>query len=334
MFDAKHRVNMAQVYAFGHKQRHPEWDRDHWTECYGLMSETFGRPDPSLREMLAANPRAVWDHFAWNLALTPSGFQLLLFNRASGSVHPDYFPSSDRRLNRVVPAVLAGLVLALWAFGLVCLWRGGSAGSRLVWAGVAAVAAVAPLVILTQRPRPSYLLALGAGLIALTGLGAWAAATRWGMAGRLRAVAPLLMLAVVLLAPRQFKAGKTHAYRPLAEAVERLRPYAGELAAPDVTLLAPPGVAGAGTYLTGQPTAFVEFTTVLGRWPETESLAACLDREKIRLAYLDEYVLRQLAVVRPGQSAPFVDGRATPGWERVDGADAPGSRWRLYRKVN
>ena len=38
----KHTVNMAQVYAFGYQQRHPEWTASPWLECYSLMEETFG----------------------------------------------------------------------------------------------------------------------------------------------------------------------------------------------------------------------------------------------------------------------------------------------------
>lgn len=335
---SKHRVNMAQVYAFGYKQRHPEWTRDHWTECYGLMHETFGNPSPSLSEMIVANPNAVKEHFAWNLSLTHSGLQLLLFDRATGSIHPDYFPDSDRRLNRVFPAILAALVLAAWGFGLLCLWRGrawwggGSASpSQLAWAGIVAVAAVAPIVILTQRPRPSYLFTLGIGMMALTGLCAWAATNRWGLASRVRNIAPVLAIAVVLFTPGYYRARTAHDYRPMASALERLRPHAEDLSRRGVRAFTPDGVAGVGVYLTGQPGDFAEFTTVCGRWPASETFAECLKREKIDLLYLDEHALTQLATTRMEQARAFVEGQNTPGWVRVAGSDKAGERWRYYR---
>jgi len=53
---------------------------------------------PSLAEMFRSNPVAVLQHFWWNLSLTPSGIQILLFNASAGAVNPDYFSVQLRSL--------------------------------------------------------------------------------------------------------------------------------------------------------------------------------------------------------------------------------------------
>src|SRR5262249_10666545 len=93
VFSAKHTINMGQVFAFGYQQRHPEWNHNPWLEFQELMVAYLGKELPTLRQMIAANPQAVWDHFQWNLGLTGNGLQLLLFNASSGRTNPDYIPS-------------------------------------------------------------------------------------------------------------------------------------------------------------------------------------------------------------------------------------------------
>src|SRR5258708_4443708 len=108
----KHVVNMCQVFAFGYQQRHPEWRKDPWVQCTDLMQETFGRERPTLSQMLRANPKAVGEHFLWNLRLTPAGLQLLLFNSAHSTTNPDYAPSQQLVSNQQLgPTVGLGLMM-------------------------------------------------------------------------------------------------------------------------------------------------------------------------------------------------------------------------------
>ncbi|MFO0826426.1 MAG: hypothetical protein U0792_25455 [Gemmataceae bacterium] len=223
----KHTLNMAQVYAFGYQQRHPEWTASPWTESGGLMAEHFGKPLLTLREMIAANPRAVAEHFAWNVSLTPNGLQLLLFNRVAGSVIPDYDLSLGSRMNDWRGAVLGVAVLTLWGVGFALLWRGRRewwqnwlSARSLGWVAMFAVATAVPLIILTQRPRPSYLFTFAVLLMAITGMCLHISTTRWRLAERLRSIVPLLMVGLVLFVPRYFTQAK-YLTRHTAKGVER-----------------------------------------------------------------------------------------------------------------
>ena len=163
---SKHRLNMCQVYAFGHQQRNPDWTQSPWMDCQPLMRQVFGSEMPSITEMLVANPSATFKHFAWNLFLTPAGLQVLFFNATSASANPDYAPVAR---DRVYPLVLSGMVIATVIAGLVAMYRRRAgpfkldAGERNTDFAVLFAANVLTilLVILTQRPRPSYLLGFG-----------------------------------------------------------------------------------------------------------------------------------------------------------------------------
>ena len=65
----KHTLNMAQAYAFGYKQRHPEWTKNPWINSAEVCKEVFGDPQPSLFKMLLRNPKALGGHLLWNCRL-------------------------------------------------------------------------------------------------------------------------------------------------------------------------------------------------------------------------------------------------------------------------
>ncbi len=339
----KHTLNMAQVYAYGYQQRHPEWTLSPWIQCHGLMLETFGAKSPTLREMIVANPRAVAEHFAWNASLTPNGLQLLLFDKAAGSITPDYDQAVTNRLNSRAAAVLTVAMLTLWAVGFAILWRGRQdwwqnwlSSRALGWAAMFAVATVVPLVILTQRPRPSYLFAFGVVLIAITGMCLHATTTRWRLAERLRSVAPLLMVGLVLLVPRHFVQG-VHTSRPIASSVERLLPYRDAIAVPGIVTMLPDRM-NVGFYIHPASRRMKrEMLPIFSEMAATarpgESFAALMDRHQVDYAYVEEHVLNWLKTSTCEDATEFTDGRGAPGWELLAAGNAIGDRWRIYHRV-
>jgi len=339
----KHTLNMAQVYAYGYQQRHPEWTHSPWTESTPLIEQTFGSTAPTLREMIAANPDAVAEHFAWNAALTPSGLQLLLFHHASGSVTPDYDGRVTTQLSSRLATVLTAGLLALWAVGLRLLWCGRRdwwpnwiSGRALGWGAMLAVATVVPLVILTQRPRPSYLFTFAVLLMAITGMCIYAVTTRWRLTGQLRSVAPLVMVGLVLFVPRYFVLGK-HTKRPIANSVERLLPYCDAITAPGIVTLVPDR-ASVGYYIhpasrDRKLQATREFPQLVARVSAGDTFATLLARHNVDYAYLDERSLGWLEASTCDDAREFVNGRGAPGWELIAAGNAPDDRWRLYRQV-
>lgn len=161
----KHTVNMCQVYAFGYKQRHSDWSGSPWTDCSTLMQSTFNLSQPTLREMISANPGAVAEHFIWNLSLTRAGMEVLLFNATSAKDNPDYIPVF---VVPVVPSLLLGLSLLIAVSGFIGLIRKADsdysdAYRKLVQMSplLLATAVMVLAIIITQRPRPSYLFGFG-----------------------------------------------------------------------------------------------------------------------------------------------------------------------------
>ncbi|WAR46605.1 hypothetical protein [Methylomonas rapida] len=163
----KHTLNMCQVYAYGYQQQHSDWSGSPWTDCLSLMQKKFGTTLPSLREMIASNPGEVVQHFLWNLSLTRAGLEVLLFNATSARDNPDYAPVY---FVPVLPSALLGFTLLLCVGGTALIFGKSSKKyvairEKLFRLGplLLAVVIMEIAVILTQRPRPSYL--LGAGVL-------------------------------------------------------------------------------------------------------------------------------------------------------------------------
>jgi hypothetical protein len=169
VLDAKHTLNMCQVYAFGYQQRHPEWTANPWTECQALAHSTFGVDYPSIGHMLWSNPMATITHFWWNLGLVPNGLQVLLFNARAGVFEPDYVPSHVA----IYPLVLGALVVLIITAGAILAWQARSR-TPLSWISNRTAIAFLPLlamaipVVLTQRPRPEYFYYVSVIVIAAT----------------------------------------------------------------------------------------------------------------------------------------------------------------------
>ncbi len=337
VMDHRHRLNMAQVFAFGYQQRHPEWTKSPWTDSAELVAEHFGTAEPSLAEMIRNNPRALLDHFAWNLRLTPSGLQLLLFSEVSGHLNPDYPvpPMGSKRALIATVLVLAILLIGgarlirRWSYWWESLLR----DRAPAWMVLIAVSLVAPSIILTQRPRPSYLFGLAALLMALTGL--CATTLLYGRRAdsalppsRYLSVWPLAALGLLVamaLPPQRYPVGMAPMSH-LFPHVERLRPHRALLSQ-----------AGESLYSSVYPEVLHNFTC----GDACRSMAARLAADKSDLAgfvrangftalYIDEALLRELES-QPGDARAFVDYLPEP-WRVVDFGEGQAGRWRLFHR--
>jgi len=229
-FHHKHAFNMCQLYAFGYWQRHPEWDHNPWLDCHQLMERLFGNAEPTLLQMLVSNPRALLDYFLWNISLIPDGIQLALFNAVSGRGNPDFNPVS-RSWVVIIPTLLVAAVVICGAVKLVrewdYWWPNWIRERRGLWLILFAVLCVAPPVILTQRPRPSYLFPATVVMMAAIGTCVHVLLKdRFLIAAKAAAVigVPLLLVAV----PPYFMTHRSD--RPLYTDYQRLHPFAGLLA--------------------------------------------------------------------------------------------------------
>jgi len=357
-YEPKHTINMCQAYAFGYKQRHPEWTKDHWTECSDLMQSRFGERYPSLWTMVRRNPRAVLGHFAWNLRLLPNGTQLSLFGAMSGSVTPDYNPVRIRRPSALLES---GLLLALVVAGVVARSRKrGSARQTLShehaigWLALAPAAAVAVLIIVpTQRPRPEYLYGLSLPIIAAAAWSVDVLRRRWPPMDRFTFWIPAAMGGLLLAVPYYYVLpAHADATRPLLETIRRLEPSQAVISNPRTVFAAGPFAfnirrylvrASAESYLQAQLRPQSDWLTEqglapkvlgpsqLGPLPDHSTVESFLDERGINMLYLDEEMCR--GVLANAAHRPFLEGIGRNGWRLLAGGRSGNGDWMLVARA-
>jgi hypothetical protein len=341
-YGPKHTSNMCQVFAAGYAQRNPAWTKNPMTDCEEITVRYFGEAQPTLGRMLRRNPRAMLEHFWWNLGLTPNGVQVLLFNATSGYANPDYFPvHTGSRLALTASVLTAAVVLT----GLAVLYR----GRREWWRAwlrpraaawlfiIATVVPHAAVVILTQRPRPSYLFDLSVCLMGIIGMCGWAICGAWARGRspatlewwRTRSALALtgLMVVLVAVAPRHYE-DTSESPRPLLRAYRRLAPFAELITRNDAVLLVGEYPVELAHYIAWNMPRTLDYgEAALDAAPK---VSAVLDEQKVNVFYVDESMVSRL-----GPAALFVDRlQATRdvGWELLALEDAPRARWRLWAR--
>jgi hypothetical protein len=246
VFRVKHTLNVCQIYAYGYQQRHDDWSGSPWTECQKLMVRVFGQPEPSMAEAVRRNPGAMLEHFLWNVRLIPSGLQVLLFNASSGTTRPGYEPIVTRPR---YASVLTGLLVLVYSAGLAVLardrpyWWPRLRPRLWGWCVLVLVSVGGVLVMVMQRPRPSYLFAVGVFMMALAGLCLQALANRLRVAGALRLAYPIGVAGLLALTPAYYLSKPEPAPRPLMEAYRTLAPFAADIQRPG-RIIATPGFGG------------------------------------------------------------------------------------------
>jgi len=330
VFAAKHTLNMAQVYAFGYGQRNPDYTDNPWIGYQELLRRDFSKELPTLKEMLWANPWATMRHIAWNWRLAPSGFQVLLFNQASGSVNPDYAPTI---LNSRAALVLSLVVATIWAAGVVSWRRRPQMFRELVdgqswgWVGITILLTAVPLVVSTQRPRPSYLFNLSMATMLATGLWVRLLLPKMAWSGLSR-VMPIVSLGLIVGATQLPKrSGATD--RPLAETVHRLQPYGGDIRAGK--LLIGEFASEVRAYVGEHKARPVSAGQVIEQWDGKAPVAELLSESGATLAYLDEPTLQKFEAKHPCWDALRTLPRSS-GWRVVQFGDEPGKRYCVLKR--
>ena len=304
--EPKHTLNMCQVYAFGYQQRHSNWTKSPWTDCRELMTEKFGQPLPSISTMAATNPLETLQHFLWNLSLTRAGAEVLLFNVTAADDNPDYVPVQKMK---VIPTVLVIVTTLLLLFGAYSLLKKSSSSAlqeqkamaiRLLPL-LAAATLMAIAVIVTQRPRPSYLLGFGVlyvwgvcvGILSLVP-SIQRATNKWFML--------VVALVIVVLVPSYQSLAHPPAIGPLHAMYEQLNPHSkslctgrGDFALNDyqtdlVSYICAPYPAGVGAGL--KPSISISSLSK-GQFQGAGTFVAALEAKGVTAAVIDMYLLQK-----------------------------------------
>ena len=329
MLERKHTLNVCQVYAFGYQQRNDDFKKSPWTDCQELMTRVYGVPEPSLLSALRRNPRAMMTHFLWNLRLLPAGLQVLLFNVTSSSVTPDYVPVANSSI--AIPASL--LLLGVVAAGLTRLlkdrrrwWQTTLRERRWGWMALLAFGCVTFAVMITQRPRPSYMFTLGILLRAATGTLCLVLLDNTVWRRRIAGAFPVAAVLLIVLAPiyRQF----THEARPryLAAAYERLRESERIVERPGTVFMTPGYGLELCNYVGKGKCAPRDYFALRAEMEAGATWMAVLAEHGVNLVYANELVFAEPAGQR------LVTELQTDGWRTLGMLNEGDRRWILMSK--
>jgi hypothetical protein len=324
----KHTLNVCQIYAFGYQQRHPEWTKWPWTECPELIQKTFGKPEVTMLEATRLNPKAMLEHYLWNVRLIPSGLQVLLFSVTSSHINPDYAP---------VPVWPRPAILASCLLGALLIWGGiiflrepvhrKFLRARLWgWLVMVCVASVVVIVMIAERPRPSYMFTLELLITAWAGFSAQMIGSRWPWTAKLRPLFAPFVVACILLLPCYYYYRTDLAVRPGLEIYRRLAPFQ-QLIRANAGVVIPIAAPELCFYLSepGRTCRGIPYSSIRARlgsgWDKT------LTAENVQFFLASEELLRDSA------GTAFLNEAPSRGWKIVEREDAPENRWLLLEKM-
>jgi hypothetical protein len=345
--EAKHTRNLCQAFSFGYRQRHPEWTHSPWVyrDCEALMREQFGAPRVTGLEMAARNPRALLQHVLWNARLAPTGIQLLLFGVGAGRVNPDYLPWL--RLGSTRAAVLAIAWVCFLGLGLLTLARARPPrrallrGRETAWSLMLLTMATTLLTLLTQRPRPSYLIPLGLFLLTASGLCLSLILERFLPGRNPETLAGMGMIAALLIVSPYYSDPLHWQPLNLRTLYKRLHPFADVVQRPDSFLMVPGytvetfslvarvhlGQAAQGT----RYPRIGEYDLLNGCGDRGSAILPCLAARDVNLVYVEQGLFRRLSSNTADRAA--LQGGADSGWRALayvaEGADP----WALLQRV-
>ncbi len=327
----KHSLNVCQIFAVGYQQRHSDWRKSAWTECQDLMTRTFGAPEPSMADGVRRNPRAMLGHFLWNAELIPSGLQVLLFNSMSGSVNPDYFPVRPHSRQALALSCLLAAVLGAGGWRLYrnrsYWWKDWLLERVWGWVAMGCVACTTMIVMLTQRPRPSYMFTFGLMLMAAAGMCVHALVERSLLRQRLATTFPFFVLLLIAFVPSFYD----HGSRPLLEAYRRLAPFRELLGTPEAVLVTPGYGGELCNYLTPASLQVCQglYYFDLRDLAQTtgRSLPKILDEHQASFLYVNEVVLSDKL------AGPLLARPEYFGWKVIGLEDTPQRKWVLLQKI-
>jgi hypothetical protein len=325
----------SQFYALGHLQRHPEWNKNPFTNFNELIQSDFGTSGwISYSDALRRNTGAVMFHAGWNLRLLPSAIQALLFNATSGSINPDLM--SVRLEDHGALYFTVGLCLLL-VLG-VCLllrhptWLQEWLRVRMLTVAVlVALAASSLAIVVTISPRPEYLFGLAIFILACAGLSLGIVLRPWlgGSGVRHWELAPAV--AVLVLAPPYYSDSANRPPRTVLQEYQNLAPFAEWIADRDVVFLKGANPEEMSFYIAPELAARALDYRVLDEMHDKESVERVLHRHGVTLFYLDQDLLSRLR--HEPQSSAFLDAPEAAGWKVLALQQGTHSDWMLLRRL-
>lgn len=331
----KETFGLCQLYAFGYKERHPEWNKNPWLWCEDLMTTQFGQPEIPLGQAMQSNPSAMGEHFLWNARLFLPSLQVGLFGATSGPINPKYNPVPLESSVILLLSVAAGGILLIGLFRLYREWdywwtqylKERSWG----WLSLLSVAIAHLIAGFVLRPNPEYTYGLTLLVVAMIGVSLWVITRPWSLFKQGAGFMPVVIVLILLVAPGYYYQSSSHIRpRQLLETYRRLAPFESILAQSDTVLLSPDGYYICN-YL-GQGRCRAVDYTILPKKPANVPASVFLANTGITLAYVDNNLLSTLQ----RESPEFIDQLSAElkaaGWQVLTFQDKVGERWMLITR--
>lgn len=331
--EAKHTLNVCQIYAFNYQQRFSDWQLSPWTQCQDLMKRDFGVPQPSMVEAIRLNPGAMANYFLWNIRLIPAGLQKLMFNRTADTANPDYAPThtGDPQAN-MFSLIVLGVVLV----GGIYMWRERRhwwdtrlKDHYMAWLAILCAVVSVVVVMLTERPRPSYMFNLSILLLATFGLAFEVIITHTRWSNWFAASVPLLISALIIFMPPYYTPTYDNVFgfqgRPIMTAYHRLEPFATLFQGQLFGLS--PFSGDLCRFIDGAQCSGLAYNEIMNGKPESTSVSAWLEQKRIGLVYIDETYIDQPDIMN------FVSSLDATHWQVIVNYSAPDGRWMLIRHI-
>ncbi len=325
LLQAKEERGFCNFYAAAYQQRHPtRFTGNYWTECQPLMQQTFGRPEPSILQATAVNPRAVAAFLAWNAQLLPGGLQVNLFGASAFENDPDPLPVTE---NSTYALLLSVVMLLLVIAGLISVVCDGTVSlrrmsARTLWIAVtlASIAAATVLVALTTRPWNEYTYGLTIGALVLTGAAVLALTRRIGGARILAPVALVTVAVLILVLPSMYSPGR----RPIYEGVQHLGIVQKQLQQPGSVLVTDGDEAELCNYLAysyQRKCTITSWLALRSRVTPQRSAGQVLDGAHATAIYVDASMLSEPTI------AALIAAPRVQGWQQIAQGSDPNGPW-------
>jgi hypothetical protein len=256
-----------------------------------------------------------------------------MFNASGFEMNPDYAPVLHRSWAHW--AAVAMTLVVLVGLRLIYVnwktrWRERILPFRdqlAVWTGMLLVSVV---VIITQRPRPSYLLVLEVGLIIVCTLSIFAIAEETQLLPLARRLGPWMVLLLFFVVPPFFRGTTSPPSRPLYSGYERLWPHRGAFFSPVPTSLLASGYPfELCSYIVRERNKCIahDYNESKENMSVDGDIAMLLRSTAATVVYLDE------PAIADAFAQPLVRDPQKFGWRTVASESTPGQRWILLQRT-
>lgn len=294
----KHTLNVCQIYAYNRQQQGDLWQGSPWTDCQAIILRDFSTPEPTLFEAFGINPDAILGHFWWNINLIPDGLQLSLFDHYGGSNNPDYVPAKQA----TIAWVLLFVVIQTIVFGLYKLrqqwqsdWAKHLQPQLLLWVNMLCTVLVAVIVMVYQRPRPSYTFNLSFFIMALFGLSLFILLRKSLLAKVGTWLMPLAVITILLIFPPYYDVNYlnrgSYSGQPLRQTYEPLLSVISDNNDSQLVILARISPSHVCNYLRYSACEGLHYPTIIAEKPIDLDLPTYFVQLEVDWVYMDAVIL-------------------------------------------